>query len=155
MAVSTSRKVFLQTFLRFSVKCFQWKFGLSYAIFQIKVLSKILCLNKKQSVIFSKVSWKTDLDLKSWNFRYHISFIDPRTFRIFMTYPPPPPPSSIHNVEDILFSKKCSRVSLQQHCFRGEGGANTKSQKFLHEIVGTLLLWLCWQKYTTKRAFLS
>ena len=53
-----------------------------------------------------------------------------------MTYPLPSP---IHNVEDILFSKKCSRVSLQQHCFREEGGANTKSQKFLHQIVGPIL----------------
>ena len=50
-----------------------------------------------------------------------------------MTYPLPSP---IHNVEDILFSKRCNRVSLQQHCFRGEGGANTKSQKFLHQVVG-------------------
>ena len=63
---------------------------------------------------------------------FSFSGIYTSTFRIFMTYPLP---SLIHNVEDILFSKKCSRVSLQQHCFRGEGGANTKSQQFLHQIV--------------------
>ena len=46
-----------------------------------------------------------------------------RTFWIFMTYPPLSP---IHNVEDILLSKKCGLVSLQQHCFRGEGGSKHK-----------------------------
>ena len=39
------------------------------------------------------------------------------------------PPSPIHNVEDILFSKKCGLVSLQQHCFRGEGGSKYKVSK--------------------------
>ena len=47
--------------------------------------------------------------------------------------PSPPPPFTMF--EDTLFSNKCGLVLLQQHCFRGEGKANTKS-KFLHKIVG-------------------
>ena len=40
------------------------------------------------------------------------------------------PPSPIHNVEGILFSKKCGLVSLQQHCFRGEGGSKYSLKNF-------------------------
>ena len=35
---------------------------------------------------------------------FSFSGVNPRTFRIFMTYPPPP--SLIHNVEDLLFNTK-------------------------------------------------
>ena len=57
---------------------------------------------------------------------FSFSGVYTRTFRIFMTYSPLSP---IHNVEDILFSKKCGLVSLQQHCFRGEGGRKYKVSK--------------------------
>ena len=58
---------------------------------------------------------------------FSFSGVYARTFRIFMTYPLPSP---IHNVEDILFNKKCSQVSLQQHCFRGEGGSKYSLKNF-------------------------
>ena len=57
---------------------------------------------------------------------FSFSGVYTRTYRIFMTYPPPSP---IHNVEDILLSKKCGLASLQQHCFRGEGGSKYKVSK--------------------------
>ena len=55
------------------------------------------------------------------------------------------PPSPIHNVEDILFTKKCGLVSLQQHCFRGKGGGGKyKVSKIFHLIVATISLLQLW-----------
>ena len=58
---------------------------------------------------------------------FSFSGVNPRTFRIFMTYPPPPPPFTM--LRTSYSTQKCGLVSLQQHCFRGEGGSKYKVSK--------------------------
>ena len=59
------------------------------------------------------------------------------------------PPPSIHNDEEILFSKPCDLVSQRQHCFRGDGKGVPRVRA--HGVVSKRFHFEVFQKFNEKQ----